>query len=249
MGNSPEVFIISRYLNKFVGKYRVVANYDKNTNDFPRKVDGLIDQDFDDIYISCQGGSRIYHYGGRVLSAYIPSIGKGRNILKNFYFKITGNDSKDDFTIDNIFDYDKFYDKLKDKKLIIDVSEYSDEMDFMFHVKYIDEIAELMKAKTSGANTKPFSVKNLPKRKYQIPMDKLALYKAITNDLSQSDIIRLGKITNRFITEIMAKKVKINGILDIKADMKLKCLKGKNYIYEMEFFDDYIEYLKKNLSK
>ena len=44
---------MSRYLQnkKVFQKYRVVTEYDKNTNDFPRDDNGNIDKSFEDIYI------------------------------------------------------------------------------------------------------------------------------------------------------------------------------------------------------
>ena len=73
---------------KFVGKYRVKANLDLETNDIPRDEHGIIDPDFDDIYIKCAKNAQIYHYGDDVLVAYVPSLGRLqnqflRNILSN----------------------------------------------------------------------------------------------------------------------------------------------------------------------
>lgn len=67
------------YLMKFKGKYRLKTAIDKITNDFPRDENGMLEQN--DIYIDCMGGSQITHYGRSTLMAYIPSLGRGHNIL------------------------------------------------------------------------------------------------------------------------------------------------------------------------
>ena len=64
---------------KFKGKYRLKTAIDKITNDFPRDENGMLEQN--DIYIDCMGGSQITHYGRSTLMAYIPSLGRGHNIL------------------------------------------------------------------------------------------------------------------------------------------------------------------------
>ena len=40
-----------RYLEKFIGTYRVMAEYDLQTNDFPRDEEGNIDKSFEDLYM------------------------------------------------------------------------------------------------------------------------------------------------------------------------------------------------------
>ena len=76
------------YLMKYKGTYRILPTLDKETNDFPRTANGEIDDTYDDLYISCQYGNKIFVWGhdtnGRVLlQAYIPSITRGRNIKKS----------------------------------------------------------------------------------------------------------------------------------------------------------------------
>ena len=66
--------------DKFKGKYRLKVEYDKRTNDFTRKLNGTLEDI--DVYIDCQHGNKIFHFGGSVLQAYIPSIGRGHNVIK-----------------------------------------------------------------------------------------------------------------------------------------------------------------------
>ena len=60
-----------------------------DTNTFPREYTGLYSEN--DIYIDCYKNVRIYHYGNRTLMAYIPSIGRGHNIIKTIQGEL-GND-------------------------------------------------------------------------------------------------------------------------------------------------------------
>ncbi|MDF2505916.1 hypothetical protein, partial [Clostridium sp.] len=54
-------------------KYRVVADYNRDTNDYPRNINGVLDDSFDDLHIRCSKGNQIYSYGRGILVAYIPS--------------------------------------------------------------------------------------------------------------------------------------------------------------------------------
>ena len=71
---------MSYLINHFKGTYRLKAPIYLRTNEFPRDEKGNY---YDhDIYIDCKYGNQIYHYGGKELVAYIPSIGRGSNIIK-----------------------------------------------------------------------------------------------------------------------------------------------------------------------
>ena len=69
------------YLHKYVGKYRVKAAIDQSTNDFCRDEHGNLENNMD-VWIKCANGIKIFHYGGSTLQVYIPSIGRGINIIK-----------------------------------------------------------------------------------------------------------------------------------------------------------------------
>ena len=51
-------------------------------------------------------------------------------------------------------------------------------------------------------------------------------------------------MTNTYLQSLATKK---NTWENIKTDMRLKCLKGKEYIYSINKWDGYIKYLEKNL--
>lgn len=102
-----------------------------------------------------------------------------------------------------------------------------------------------LKPKTSGTNRSPFSNKNLPKNKsYNIPDEDQVEYKKIVENLGKENIITLTHKTNAFIKSLVTKK---NTWEDIKADMALKGLSGKNYIHSIGKWEEYISYIHKEL--
>ena len=153
------------------------------------------------------------------MQVYIPSLGRGHNILK---------------AINNI-----------NSSIIFDIEETDSEILCKF--KYADsgKVLPLLKPKTSGSNISPFSSKNLPRNKeFKIPDEDLTTYKEIVAKIPQERILDITYSTNSFIKSLATKK---NPIENIKADMKLKGLKGKEYIYLIGEWSNYINYLKENL--
>lgn len=205
-------------LTHYKGTYRIKTEYDKSINQFPRKLDGT----FEDIdcFIDCQHGNRIYSFGHGILQAYIPSIGRGRNILKY----ITENFGQD---------------------IIFDIEETDSEVLFKFNAKNDDKIIPLLKPKTSGASISPFSSRNLPRSNYKIPDEQFVMYKNIVDKIPRERILDITHSTNKFIKSLATKK---NTFEKIKADMALKGIKGKEYIHSIGKWDEYISYLKKNLN-
>lgn len=187
----------------------------------------------------------IVHYGHNVLEAIVFSTIRGKNIIRNFYQAKTGN-KIDEFIENDILDFDRLESKMLELKIIKDLYIADGEVYFKFYDKDMNIVAELMGAKTSGANIRPFSNKNLPKKKYQIPTDIMQEYREITSVIDKGDLLIIHRITNRFLTDILSKKAKVK---DINADMKLKMLKGKEYIHYMGYFEEYLKYLQKNIDK
>lgn len=109
----------------------------------------------------------------------------------------------------------------------------------------MDKLEKFLKPKTSGAGISPFSSKNLPKTKYSIPDEDLKPYQEIVEKVGRERLLELTHATNRYIKTLATKK---NTIENIKADMALKGLKGKNYIHSIGKWEDYIKYLNKNIS-
>ena len=51
-----------RYLEKFVGTYRVLPQLDLLTNNFPRTENGSIDPSYEDMFIACTKGEIRHTY-------------------------------------------------------------------------------------------------------------------------------------------------------------------------------------------
>lgn len=200
--------------DKFKGKYRILCEYDQATKDFPRKLDGSYEDA--DCYISCQYGNKIFHKGRDILIAYVPSIGRGHNIIK---------------AINDI-----------DPNIIINIEETSIEILFEFKYKDSDRVIPLLKPKTSGANISPFSSKNRYKNKdFSIPDEEIVRYKEIVAKIPQGMLLSLSKWTVSFLQSLATRKQPWD---KIKADMILKGLGNKEYIYSIGKWDLYIKYLK-----
>lgn len=228
---------MSNYLMKYKGTYRLKANIDQSTNDFPRDTEGKIESD--DIYIKCAFGSQIYHYGRGILVAYIPSIGRGHNILKALAEELCGITDK--------VSYEELYQKLTEEGTVRNIVENDEEIEFKFHNKHIELICKYLKPQISGSSISPFSSRNLPKSDYTIPVEELREYQEITEDVPKDEILIISQITGRFITDILPKCPGYKS-KNIKADMKLKMLKGKEYIHSTGMWNKYIDYLKKEIS-
>ena len=220
----------NNYMMKFKGKYRLLPELTTDTNDFPRTKDGSIDPDTE-IYIACQYGMKITYWGLNesrrgVLTAYIPSKTRGRNICKAL--KKQGV---------SYFDYD----------------ETDEEVLFNFLASDIEPVAKIMKARTSGVDISPFSIKNLPKNKsVVIPDEEITRYKEISCKVEKKDM-RLFKTLNDKFLESMQRKIRKNTDnkqFDVKQDMKKEKLgrQVKEYIFLRGFWDEYLKYLDKNIT-
>ena len=234
---------MANYLMKYKGKYRIKPNLDLELNDIPRDENGCIDSSYEDIYIKCANGAQIYHYGHTILYGYIPSIGRGHNILIAIAkeLKLIEEDS-------NFRDYEALYSMLNKDKTVFDIVENDEEIEFKFNAKNIELIAKYLKPQTSGADISPFSSRNLPKASYLIPREDLEEYSKIISSVPQSDKLLIGHITKQFMADILSKD-KLYRTISMKADMRKKCLRNKEYIHSMGKWNDYIDYLEKELCK
>ena len=173
-----------------------------------------------DLYIDCMNGTQIFYYGHSTLEAYIPSLIRGHNIIK----AINENNPE----------------------LIFDIDENSSEVMFKFKYKDSDQIIPLLKPKVSAAGRSPYSSKNLPKSVYTIPDRELQSYKDITASLPRECALKVGYITNNYLKSLCKKK---SSYEKMKEDMKLKMLKGKEYIHSIAKWDEYIKYLENEIEK
>ena len=243
-------------MDKFKGKYRLKAPYDLFTNNFPRDLNGSF-SDYD-IYIDCQQGVQIFYFGHGTLESYIPSLGKGRNIIKAIYsdfikpienspyITITEKEKDGEIATTNSFDYEALYQDKELNNIINTIMETSEEVTFRFKWDQMEKLEKYFKPKTSAASRSPFSSKNLPKGDYEIPEEDMDRYKEIASKLPKEDALKLGFMTTDYIKSLATKRNKIE---DIKADMKKKMLKSKEYIHSIGHWTEYLKYLEKEIAK
>ncbi len=85
----------------------------------------------------------------------------------------------------------------------------------------------------------------MPRNKdYKIPDEEIIKYKNIVAKIPRERILDLTHKTNNYLQSLVTKK---NTWEDIKADMALKGLKGKEYIHSIGKWNEYIAYLEKEL--
>lgn len=173
-----------------------------------------------DIYIKCKNNVQIFYYGKSILEAYIPSLQRGHNIIKAI---------KKDFSND-IVQY---------------IQESDSEVIFRFHAKYMKELEPYLKPVKNGASISPFSNKNLPKSKYNIPDNDLNKYKSITSKIPKNRFTNIAHITKNYLKSLSNKKISYE---DIQNDMAKKGLKGKEYIHSIGKWKEYLQYLEKGLN-
>lgn len=196
------------------------------------------------------------------MQCYIPSIQTGRSIIKTIYFKyINPNNAKtevSEYDIERngecihiskenilILDVEIFNNDLKNKSnIIFDIEETDSEVLFKFKYVNSNKIIPLMKPKTRGAGISPFSIKNLPKSDFKIPDSDLDIYKQIISNIPRTDFLSIKNITNDYLKTLCSKR---NTFDKIKADMRLKGLKAKEYIYVIGKWEEYIKYLNRHL--
>ena len=217
-------------VKKFKGIYRVKAHYDLETNDFIRDMDGNIDSDFADFYLSGRSGIEIKHGVGSKLACYIPKLQLGNNILRSYYSALIG-DYKDK-------SMDIICKELIEHGYAEDIDILSSEVFFIFDVKYIDVIAPIVKLKTSGAKISPFSTRNLPKAPYTIPSKDLEEYQKAKGNLTGLEV---GRLQEAFILSTFPATV--------RQDMRKEMLKGNQYIHKHGKWHDYCKYMEENNKK
>lgn len=213
------------YMTKYKGKYRLLAEYDTETNDYPRDSYGGISDNVG-VYITCKNHNKIYAYGKdghreMQLCAYIPSLKREHNIVKKLG---------------------------KLGVLYHDYDETDEEVTFRFSSNDIDVVAELLGAKTSGASISPFSSRNLKKSDLKLPDEELQKYKVVTKKIHDGDWLIIKGINKKFMDEVLAKKLrppKTRKLFDYKSDMKRLMLihDQKTYIWKCGLFNEYLSYL------
>lgn len=225
-------------IDHYKGTYRLLSAIDQRTNDFPRNKNGSIADN--DVYIKCRNNCMIYYYGKNQLEFYCPSLQRGHNILKKMYGDHIGSWQDMEMSNDNIVQ------GLINNDIITNFEENDSEVFIRFHSKMLPEFETYFVPSTNGSMRSPFSTKNLPKTKYTISDDKMSAYKEILSNLPKNDVLKVNVYTNNFIKKIFKNKKLLE---EAKADMKLKGLKGKEYIDSIGKWDEYIKFLRKEIEK
>lgn len=208
---------MANYLMKYKGIYRLRTPIDEQKKTFPREYNGLFAEN--DVYIDCDKGTKIFHFGKQILQAYIPSLKRGHRIIDEI--KST------------------FYDGI-----LTNIEETDSEVLFHFNAKHLNDFEPFLNPKTSGASRSPFSSKNLPKVKYDIPEDDITAYKKITSNVKKEDMLKINTVTKSFLNSLCNKKYTEEML---KADISLKCLGNKEYIHSINKWNEFIKYLEENL--
>lgn len=86
----------------------------------------------------------------------------------------------------------------------------------------------------------------MPKSDYKIPDEEVVRYKNLVADLPRERSLAIAHMTNNYLKSLCEKK---GSYEKMKADMKLKMLKGKEYVHAIGKWDDYLKYLEAELAK
>ena len=254
------VIKISNFLiTKYKGKYTLKTDFNKQTNDFNRKLNGTYEDI--DVYIKCSNSGQIFYYGNRgTLQFYCPTLQRGRNIVREIYAKYISPDNaeciatdiqKDDKTITRtsykIKDLNIFCSDIRNKEnIIFDIEETDEEVLFKFKYQNMDKLEAILKPLTTSPNRSPFSSKNLQKSDYKIPDEDLKKYKTITANLPQNKLISLVHTSQRFLTTLSTSQKKQE---QMRSEMKRLGMKPKEYYHYIHKWDEYLEYLENELNE
>ena len=190
---------------------------------------------YNDIYIKCANGIKITHAGGNVLKVYIPSITRGHNIIKNIFYSLGESDE---------VIYEDICKALSG--FLLDIDETDLEVIFKVKDKNLKKIISFLKPSISGASIRPFSSKNLPRKKVLLSTAQIHEYKQITDEIPQKDKLLISKINSDFLTQNVCKKLRIN-IFQAKSEMKRECIRVTDYFFLKGMWKEYLQYLKKEV--
>lgn len=224
---------MNNYLyNHYKGKYRVLADYDWDTKDFPRNEQGNIDPDFNDFYIAGKKGIQIRHSNRDILGCYVFGTTMGNKILKAIYEKeLKSKPPAKSETVGK---------KLIEQDIIKNITYYDGELLFTFKAEYLDNWANIFKLKTSGANISPLSNKNLPKSTYNIDKQDEERYNELMKNLEKGHKMIVAKKAVANITSKFTKKQ--------KAEIKQLNMKPKQYIHYIGKWDKLLKEIKKEIN-
>lgn len=224
---------MNNYLyNKYKGIYRVLADYDQDTNDFPRDDQGNIDSSFEDFYIPGKKGVQIRHAGQSMLGCYAFGTGMGNNLLKAIYKKELKKEPPSKMeTVEK---------KLIEANIIAEVTHYDGELLFTFKADHLSDWANIFKLKTSGANISPLSSKNLPKSDYEINKADENKYKILFPNGMEP--MQKAQVARMAVANIKNKFTKAQN-----AEMKKLSMKPRQYIHYIGKWDEFLKEVERSI--
>lgn len=253
------IYISNFLIKKYKGTYTLKCEFDKQLNDFNRKLNGTYEDI--DVYIKCSNNCKIFYYGNRgTLQFYCPSLQRGRNMIKQIYAtyinpqnitSVTNEIERDGNIISRtsyqIVDNEIFKKDISEfDKIIFDIEETDSEVLFKFKYQDMNKLKSILKPSTIACNRSPFSTKNLLKSNYTIPDEDLKGYKLITANLPQNCLITLVHTSKQFMNEITKSQKQIT---ELNKEMKQLGMKPKEFYHYKGWWDDYLKYLQTELEK
>lgn len=171
---------------------------------------------------------KIYYVGKSILEVYIPSIGRGHNIVKAI------NEAE--------------------QNIILEVSETNSEVIFKLKDKDLDKIITYLKPQTSGSDISPFSKRNLPKRKTTeqliqkgvLTKEQISEYESISAMVHKDDILMISHLNKQFLRNVVCKK-RTNNLNMCRAEMKKELLSLRDYFFFKGYGEQYLKFLRKEI--
>lgn len=208
-----------RYLEKYVGTYRVLAHYDEFKNDFPRDKQGQLDNSFDDLYIPCvKASGEIRHtYKEGMLAYYCPKITVARNLVKII--------------------------ESKKNPIEITFEDCGEEALIYFKESDLAYFAKLVSAKTNGKNISPYSKRNLQKKDSKVQEDLISIpekemnrYSSLLSAIPKNKKMIFAKfIINDFMEQLLKNKA-------LKEQKEELDLDSKSFIYYTGNWNKFIKF-------
>ena len=120
-----------------------------------------------------------------------------------------------------------------------------------FHESDLNKVAKIVKPKTRGKGTGPFSKRAISNsvEEFKIPEEDIARYKEITDklDLEHMAKIQFIKKTLKDFDAIIQEKK--GSRYDISKQRKESSLKPKEFIYSIGLWDEYLDFVQGEMNK
>ena len=210
-----------RYLEKYVGTYRVKTHLDPTTNDFPKDANGKIPDTYDELYIECSKGEIRHTYRNGILCWMIFEKIKTANNVAN---------------------------RFKNANIEFEFDECGEDAIIYFKEEDLKKVAHILKPSTYGKGIKPFSVRNLPNNKqfvgeYKIPAEDIAKLDKVLEKMDKTQkMLFMKKCIKEFDDVIMEKMGKT---YKLKEKRDASGLKPKMFIHHIGLWEDFVKFAKK----